>query len=111
MAQRLVRRLDDTTKQAYLPDQPVLERLDDIIQTLPPQIIRPDISTMQLFRPGSSPDNPYGYRGQIALREQFVMNDQIRALLEQGGRGLSAHDIEAAAIQAGMRTMLQDGVV
>jgi type II secretory ATPase GspE/PulE/Tfp pilus assembly ATPase PilB-like protein len=111
MAQRLVRRLDDSTKQAYLPEQPVLERLDDIIQTLPPQIMRPDISTMQLFQPGSSPDNPYGYRGQIALREQFVMNDQIRALLERGGRSLSSHEIEAAAIQGGMRTMLQDGVL
>jgi len=62
-------------------------------------------------RMASSPDNPYGFRGQLAIREQFLMTGEIRRLLEQHTTVLSSQDIEAAAIKSGMRTMLQDGIL
>lgn len=112
MAQRLVRRLDDTTKQPFQPDEKTLKLIGDVLATLPPDVPRPsDPSQLQLFKPGSSPENPYGFRGQIALREQFLMTGQIRELLEHGDASLSAQRIEAAAIESGMRTMLQDGIL
>lgn len=112
MAQRLVRRLDDTTKQPFQPDEQTLKLIGDVLATLPPDVPRPnDPSQLQLFKPGSSPENPYGYRGQLALREQFLMTGQIRELLEHGDASLSAQRIEAAAIESGMRTMLQDGIL
>jgi type IV pilus assembly protein PilB len=110
MAQRLVRRLDDDTKQAYTPDEKTLENLHHVVDSLPPGIERPDMSNVQLYRPGKSAENPYGFTGQIALREQFTMTGEIRSLLEHGGEP-TAQEIEEAAIRSGMLTMLQEGVL
>jgi len=110
MAQRLVRRLDDATKQPYSPDQRTLEGLHRVVNGLPPNIERPNLENVQLFKPGTSAENPFGYTGQIALREQFTMHGQIRSLLENGGQP-TVQDIEEAAIQSGMMTMLQQGIL
>ena len=110
MAQRLVRRLDDSTKQAYTPDEKTMENIRHIVEHLPPGYDRPDIANLQLYKPGSSPENPFGYTGQIALREQFTMTGDIRTLLEQGGQP-SAQQIEESAMHSGMITMLQEGVL
>lgn len=110
MAQRLVRRLDETSKQPYQPDDQTKQQLQTIIDSLPPSISRPSLDNLQLYKPGTSPENPYGYRGQVPLREQLLMIGQIRELLQHGG-DLSTQDIEAAAIKSGMTTMLQDGVL
>lgn len=111
MAQRLVRRLDDATKQAYDPDPRTLQGIQNIINTLPQNVPRPDLTGLKLYKPGSSPQNPYGYKGQIALREQFRMTGAIRQLLEHPDHVLSAQEIESAAVQSGMRTMLHDGIL
>lgn len=111
MAQRLVRRLDDETKEAYEPDEPTLHRIKLVVDTLPDNIKKPDLHNLKLYKPGFSEENPYGYRGQIAIREQFLMSGEIRTLLEQHTQVLSAQDIEAAAIKSGMKTMLQDGIL
>lgn len=111
MAQRLVRRLDPATKQTYQPDDETQARLQAIINTLPPGMDRPDVSTIQLFKPGSSQDNPYGYSGQIAIREQFLMTGEIRNLFEHPTQVISAQEIEAAAVRSGMKTMLHDGIL
>jgi type II secretory ATPase GspE/PulE/Tfp pilus assembly ATPase PilB-like protein len=111
MAQRLVRRLDDATKQPYKPDQATLEQLEQVITSLPEGIPRPDLKGAQFYKPGSSAENPYGYNGQLALREQFLMNGPIRDLLEHSGSHLSTQEIEKAALSSGMLTMLQDGVL
>jgi type II secretory ATPase GspE/PulE/Tfp pilus assembly ATPase PilB-like protein len=111
MAQRLIRKLDDTTKQAYQPDLATLEKIEQVVETLPPDMARPNLQGLQLYRPTPSPENPYGFKGQLAIREQFRMTGQIRELLEQTKTILSTQDIEAAAIASGMRTMLQDGIL
>jgi type II secretory ATPase GspE/PulE/Tfp pilus assembly ATPase PilB-like protein len=111
MAQRLVRKLDNTTKQPYQPDEQTLAKIRAVVETLPPNVQRPNLQTMQLYKPGSSPENPYGYSGQTPLREQFLMTGKIRQLLEQHTGVLSSQSIEAAAVQSGMRTMLQDGIL
>jgi type II secretory ATPase GspE/PulE/Tfp pilus assembly ATPase PilB-like protein len=111
MAQRLVRRLDDTTKQAYTPDEATLKKITDIVATLPEGVAKPDLSNLQLYKPGKSAENPYGYKGQLALREQFVMKGAIRELLEKTGSTITTQSIEEAATKSGMRTMLQDGIL
>jgi type IV pilus assembly protein PilB len=110
MAQRLVRRLDDASRQAYTPDANIIEHIQEVIDTLPADIEKPDLTHLQLFKPGSTPDNPYGYKGQIAIREQFLMEGAVRELLEDG-HNLTTQRIEEAAIRSGMRTMLQDAVL
>jgi type IV pilus assembly protein PilB len=111
MAQRLIRRLDDQTKQAYTPDDATLNKIRAVLDTLPEGIDRPDLEGLQLYHPGSSAENPYGYTGQIAIREQFTMDGHMRALLESGQSDVNAQTVEEAAIKSGMPTMLQDGVL
>jgi len=111
MAQRLVRRLDAATKQAYTPDEQTLANIRAVVNTLPRSIQPPNLEGLQLFKPGSSAENPYGYQGQVPIREQFLMTGEIRKLLESPTTVLSAQTIEAAAIASGMRTMLQDGIL
>jgi general secretion pathway protein E len=69
------------------------------------------LENLQLYKPGKSAENPYGFKGQIPLREQFLMTGEIRTLLESGRTVISAQEIEAAAAHSGMRTMLQDGIL
>ena len=110
MAQRLVRRLDDKLKQPYTPTPAELEKLKEVVAGLPSGIPKPDLSKLKLFKPGKSAENPYGYSGQVALREQFLMTGEMAKLL-QAGKGVTTQQIEAAAVMSGMRTMLQDGVL
>lgn len=109
MAQRLVRRLDDKTKQAYDPSEAELNTIKNILETLPSSA--PDISNLKLYRPGKSAENPYGFSGQLALREQFTMTGEVRTLLEMPHENLSAQTIEEAAVKSGMLTMVQKGIL
>jgi type II secretory ATPase GspE/PulE/Tfp pilus assembly ATPase PilB-like protein len=111
MAQRLVRQLDDSLKQPYQPTEAELAKIRQIIETLPEGVERPDLNNLQLFKQGTSAENPYGFKGQLAIRELFIMTGEIRALLESGQKVISAQSIEEAAVQSGMRTMLQDGIL
>jgi type II secretory ATPase GspE/PulE/Tfp pilus assembly ATPase PilB-like protein len=111
MAQRLVRHLDDDIKQPYQVTEAEWTRITDVIGHMPANVQRPDLNNVQLYKPGSSPENPYGYKGQIAIREQFTMNGEIRKLLEGGKTALSTQDIEAAASASGMITMAEDAML
>ncbi len=111
MAQRLVRKLDDKSRQAYAPDEATLANIRTVIETLPEGAERPNLEGLKLYKPGKTDDNPYGYRGQVALREQFTLNTELTNLLKSQGSKLSTQDIETAAIKGGMTTMLQDGIL
>src|SRR5665213_852371 len=105
MAQRLVRRLDNETKQAYQPSESQLSVIHGVLDSLPSSIPKPNLDGLKLYKPGKSAENPYGFQGQVAIREQFLMTGEIRKLLEQSTTILSIEDIEAAAIKSGMHTM------
>jgi type II secretory ATPase GspE/PulE/Tfp pilus assembly ATPase PilB-like protein len=111
MAQRLIRRLDDNLKQPYTPSEGEWAKINEVLATLPEGIEKPNLEGLQLYKPGSSPENPYGFQGQIAIREQFTMDRALRELLEKPSSYISAQTIEEAAIKSGMRTMLQDGML
>jgi type II secretory ATPase GspE/PulE/Tfp pilus assembly ATPase PilB-like protein len=111
MAQRLVRRLEGKTKVEYEPSEAERAQIKQVLDTLPDGIEWPNWDNLKLYKAGSSPENPFGYRGQIAVREQFMMSEAMRKLLEGHNEGLTAQQIEAAAAESGMRTMLQDAVL
>lgn len=111
MAQRLVRRLDDGIKQAYDPSEAEWKQINDVLATLPEGIERPNLDGLKLYKPGSSDTNPYGYQGQLAIREQFTMSDAITHLLSDPKLIVNTQAIEAAATKSGMLTMLQDGML
>src|SRR5690348_15428745 len=99
VAQRLVRRLDPATAEAYepLPEMVAELGLDQLTSRRP----------LRLYRPRTSAENPSGFRGRLAIIEQLTMNDALRRLLMQHA---DASDIERAARQSGMRTMYEDGL-
>jgi type II secretory ATPase GspE/PulE/Tfp pilus assembly ATPase PilB-like protein len=111
MAQRLIRRLDDSIKQAYTPSEGEWAKINEVLDTLPDGIERPNLDGLQLYKPGSSAENPYGYKGQLAIREQFTMAGAMQELLENPKAYVSTQTIEEAAAKSGMRTMLQDGML
>jgi type II secretory ATPase GspE/PulE/Tfp pilus assembly ATPase PilB-like protein len=111
MAQRLVRRLDDSTKQAYKPDDALKKQLQSVIDTFPPNIEKPDVNQITLYKQGSSTSNPFGFTGQLAVREQLIMTPGVQEILKLPSNQITTQMLEAKAVKEGMRTMLQDGVL
>jgi type II secretory ATPase GspE/PulE/Tfp pilus assembly ATPase PilB-like protein len=111
MAQRLVRRLDDETKVPYDPDPGMVAQLQAVIDTLPPNFPKPDLGGLKLYQPGTSEAHPFGFTGQLAIREQLVMTPGIQLLLRQPPNQVTTDMLEQQAVHDGMLTMLQDGVL
>lgn len=53
--------------------------------------------------------NGIGYKGRIGICEMFVVNNEIKQLILAGSVG--EIDIEQIARAAGMRTMVEDGLL
>jgi len=111
MAQRLVRRLDPTIKQAYQPDAALLQRIQSVVDSLPPQVQRPDLANLTLYQPGKSTQNPFGYSGVMPIREQLQMTPGVQAMLKLPSSQITTESLEVEAVKEGMRTMLQDGIL
>jgi len=110
-AQRLVRRLDDKTKQAYKPDEKTINWLGHIVENLPKDMQIPDLDKIQLFHPGESAENPFGYSGQFAVRELLLMTPAMQNELRKPFGETSTEALESIAIDDGMVTILQAGVL
>lgn len=111
MAQRLVRLLDDKTKQAYKPDDGLKAQLQAILDTLPENVPKPDLTDITLYKPGSSAENPFGYIGQTPIREQMLMTPGVQQLLRLPPNQVTTEMLEQKAREDGMITMLQDGIL
>jgi type II secretory ATPase GspE/PulE/Tfp pilus assembly ATPase PilB-like protein len=110
MAQRLVRRLDNDTKVAFQPDELLKARIKEVIDGFPPQLEKPNLEKITLYKAGSSAQNPFGYSGQLALREQLTMTPEVQRLLRLPANEITTDKLQAQAVAEGMKTMLQDGV-
>ena len=111
-AQRLCRRLDDQTKIQYRPDEALKAQLARVFAEMPPGVKTPNVNDVVLYKPGSTPERPFGYDGQIALREMMLMDEGLTALLKKPKNEITASEIERKAVEDGrMLTMLQDGIL
>jgi type II secretory ATPase GspE/PulE/Tfp pilus assembly ATPase PilB-like protein len=111
-AQRLCRRLDDQTKVEYRPDEALKVQLARVFAEMPAGVKTPNVNDVVLYRPGSTPERPFGYDGQIALRELMLMDEGLITLLKKPKNELTATEIERKAVEDGrMLTMLHDGVL
>lgn len=110
IGQRLVRKLDEN-KEAYKADEPTAEWIRQVLSDLPEKIEKPDISgDITLYKPISSEENPFGYKGRVVLMEQLIVDEEIQKYL-RGEIAASAESIEKTARDQGMVTMLQSGVI
>lgn len=110
IGQRLVRRLDDATKTPYKPDEATVEWIRKNLENLP-EDKKPDLSDITLYNPGKSEENPFGFKGRIVLMEQLTVTTDIQQYLRGEAKDVTEDAIEAAAIQDGMITMLQKGIL
>lgn len=111
ISQRLVRRLDESTKQAYEADDMTKQHIRDVLKDLPPGIEKPNLDTVMLYKPGKSEENPFGYKGRVTVLEQLILSDEIQSLLKDQMNIPSSPQIQEIAQRQGMITMYQDGIL
>lgn len=111
IAQRLVRRLDDETKQAYDPDEATKNWVRGVLKDLPTNIEKPDLNNFKLWRPVASEKNPFGYEGRMVIMEQMVVNEDIQRFLRGDEAEIHTEIIEKTARKSGMITLLEKGVL
>ena len=95
LAQRLVRKICDKCREEYIPSEDILKGLG--------------INQKKgLFKgKGCSACKNTGYRGRIGIFELLVINDRIRKLIADKA---SSNVIKKIAIEAGMKTLRDDGL-
>ena len=97
IAQRLVRRLCDKCKEAYIPTKEEVEHI-----TTNPDVQKELLQTKIYRKKGCKECGYLGYTGRLGVYEVMPMTREIKKLIAQG-----AHDIEIeeAAVSAGMKTL------
>lgn len=111
ISQRLVRRLDDATKQEYEPDETTKQWIRDNLGDLPEGVERPNLDNIRLFKPGSSEEVPFGYKGRMMIFEQMLVDDEVQRFIRGDVHDINVKQIEETAKKQGMATMLQDGLL
>ena len=108
LAQRLVRRLCSSCREAYVPEgkeKEVLLREFPEIKKYRPKLELPT----QLYRPvGCEKCTFTGYKGRISIYEGILMDRAIEEVLRENP---SEREIVGAAKPQGMLNMRQDGIV
>lgn len=111
IAQRLVRRLVDETKEEYEPDEATRNYVKRVLDGLPDDIEYPDLDTFKLWRPVATDDAPFGYKGRVVIMEQMVVTDEIQKFIRGDIEDVHPAIIEETARREGMVTLEQMGVL
>ena len=111
IAQRLVRKLHDATKEEYEPDEATKKYVRSILEDLPSSVEKPDLDNFKLWRPVPSDDVPFGYKGRVVIMEQMLINEAIQKFIRGDVTDIHTEVIEAEAKKDGMVTLLQAGVL
>ncbi len=112
IGQRLVRRLCDCKEENKEIDN---KKMTDILNAL--ESINPesgskieDISNIKFYKAkGCEKCHNLGYKGRVGIYEIFTMSPEIEKMILSGK--VSEYDIEKQAVENGMITMLQDGLL
>lgn len=111
IAQRLVRRLDDDSKEEYEPDESTRNWVREVLKGLPEHVEKPDFDTFKLWRPVPSEKSPFGYSGRIVIMEQMVVTEPIQKFLRGDVQDVHSEIIEQTARDEGMVTLIERGVL
>jgi len=102
VAQRVLRKIDESTKEEYDPDPKVIE---DMKRELGP--LWPKTEVKKLYRGRPTPENNNsGYKGRIGVFETLPVSGKIAHLILSRA---PASEIQKQAVSEGMITMIQDG--
>jgi type IV pilus assembly protein PilB len=109
IAQRLVRKLCDQCKHSRVPTDTERATIKKALTTLSPQITDTPKDITEIWgKVGCSSCNGTGYSGQIVLSETIPLDNDIKDLI---ARGALTHELEEKAVENGMITIAQDGIL
>ncbi|MFZ1626949.1 MAG: GspE/PulE family protein [Candidatus Moraniibacteriota bacterium] len=110
IAQRLVRILCEECKEPYLPAASTIEAIQKLLAMIPEKAKSKKFPTIEvLYRPkGCVHCNLSGYFGRKGIFEVLPMTQEIRDLISSMA---TEKEIFDAAVQDGMVTMAQDGLI
>lgn len=111
IAQRLVRRLWQESREEFRPDETTRRWVKEVLKDLPPEIEHPDLDTFTLWRAVPTDDVPFGYKGRMPVMEQMVVTEEVQKFIRGDVQDIHTETIEAAAKKQGMVTLLQAGVL
>ena len=111
IAQRLVRRLWQDSKEEFRPDEATRRWVKEVLKDLPPEIEHPNLDTFTLWRAVPTDDVPFGYKGRMPVMEQMVVTEEVQKFIRGDVQDIHTETIEAAAKKQGMVTLLQMGVL
>ena len=111
IAQRLVRRLWQDSKEEFRPDEATRRWVKEVLKDLPPEIEHPDLDTFTLWQAVPTDDVPFGYKGRMPVMEQMVVTEEVQKFIRGDVQDIHTETIEAAAKKQGMVTLLQAGVL
>ncbi len=112
IAQRLVRRLVDETKEEYEPDEATKKYVRRVLSDLSDSYEgKPDLDNFRLWRPVPSDDAPFGYKGRVVIMEQMVVDENISKFIRGDVEDIQTDIIEKEAKAGGMLTLEQVGVL
>jgi type IV pilus assembly protein PilB len=109
IGQRLVRRLCPFCKKPTELKPEELQRVKDILGSIKNTKVAIPTNLTFYTHVGCPKCGQLGYKGRLGLYETITMNPAIQKLIQT--ENVTDTDIEKAAIENGMITMLQDGVL
>lgn len=111
IAQRLVRKLDDSSKEEYEPDEATKKWIRDSLKDLPAHTEKPNLDNFKLWKPVVTDSSPFGYKGRMVIMEQMVVTEDIQKFLRGDIADIHTEIIEKAAREGGMITLMEEGIL
>jgi type II secretory ATPase GspE/PulE/Tfp pilus assembly ATPase PilB-like protein len=111
IAQRLVRKLWDESKEEYEPDEATRRWVKETLKGIPDSVEHPDLDTFKLWRPVPTEEVPFGFKGRVIVMEQMVVTEEIQKFLRGDVLDVHTETIEKVAREQGMLTLIQSGVL
>ncbi len=109
MAQRLVRKLCPHCKKQYNPSPGIAEAIEQALSLLSPKAGITPPETGKIYKPqGCQECFGTGYQGRTGIFEIFEINDVIE---EEIKSGTTTYSMRKTAMEQGMVTMLQHGLL
>lgn len=110
IAQRLVRRLCPHCKEQYVPADVTIESIKKILAVISPKakLAIPKEITKFYRAKGCPKCHGLGYKGRVGIFEIFTINEEITQKITEMA---PETEILSLALEAGMVTMLQDGIL
>lgn len=111
IGQRLIRKLCESCKEKKPLSEELKVKVEDVLKTIPEarQAEFQDASHEFYESKGCTACHGIGYKGRTAIYEILIVEEDIEKLILSGM--ISEYDIERSAVEKGMTTMVQDGLL